>query len=275
MSNVWFCIPSKRPAAEADKTFAEWKARGYNVAVVRDKGDDIPQNVDHVLFTEQYQGYAAEANRLVLDVARHPINGITALWFVLGGDDVLPEKNLDAQSIALQCSEFCVSTVRPHTFGVMQPTGDRWGQYDIAGAHEFKQWPSDPQRCIVCGQGEDAPRHMSGAYIDRVAGSAWIGREFALRVNQGKGPLWPEYFHMGSDEELQAVATKLGVFWQRPDLTHHHQHWGRPRDGQRYGFASNMPQFLTRANSAEEWDKYKRLFRERKAAGFPGSEPLP
>ncbi len=101
-----------------------------------------------------------------------------------------------------------------------------------------------------------------------------MGREFCLRVNQGNGPLWPEYFHMGCDEELQAVATKLGVFWQRPDLIHLHKHWGRAREGERLAPRERMPKFLEKANSAEEWNKYKKLFAERQAAGFPGSEPL-
>lgn len=79
---------------------------------------------------------------------------------------------------------------------------------------------------------------------------------------------------MGEDEELQAVATKLGVFWQRPDLIHRHNHWGRPRKGEKMGLTSRMPPFLLRANSPEEWNKYKRIFAERKAAGFPGHGPI-
>jgi hypothetical protein len=158
------------------------------------------------------------------------------------------------------------------TFGVMQCVGDRWGEH--RNTHTFTPRFDRKELCSQCGQVKDAARHMVGAYIDRVAGSPWIGREFALRVNQGKGPLWPEYFHMGCDEELQAVATRLGVFWQRPDLIHLHKHWGRAAPGEAMGHQSNMPDFLKRANSAEEWNKYKALFAEREANGFPGSEPL-
>jgi len=121
----------------------------------------------------------------------------------------------------------------------MQPTGDRWAE---------GQWG------------------FQNAPIDRVAGSAWIGREFALRAYGGDGPLWPEYRHMFPDEELQCVAEKLGVFWQRRDLTQFHNHWGRN------GNAADMPTFLAEANSREHWDKYKALFEARKAAGFPGHE---
>ncbi len=35
-----------------------------------------------------------------------------------------------------------------------------------------------------------------------------------------------------------------------------------------------MPAFLERANSPEEWARYKRIFEGRKLAGFPGSEVL-
>jgi hypothetical protein len=114
-----------------------------------------------------------------------------------------------------------------------------------------------------------------GPYIDRVAGSAWIGREFARRMYGGNGPLWPEYTHMGVDEELQAVAIKMGIFWQRQDLVHFHRHWGRPLPGERMGNADRMPAFLEKANSAEEWHRYKRLFAARSARGFPGHEPIP
>lgn len=79
---------------------------------------------------------------------------------------------------------------------------------------------------------------------------------------------------MFADEELQAVATKLGVFWQRRDLIHFHAHWGRPREGERLGSADRMPAFLQQANSAENWNRSKSLFESRQAAGWPGSDPI-
>ncbi len=124
----------------------------------------------------------------------------------------------------------------------MQPTGDRWGD-------------------------------KNGAYIDRVAGSAWIGREFCRRAYGGKGPMWHEYFHMFNDQELQEVAIKLGVFWQRPDLIQLHRHWGRgPENG--IGSAAKMPEFLRTANGPDNWRRMKGIFEARKAAGFPGSEVI-
>jgi hypothetical protein len=116
------------------------------------------------------------------------------------------------------------------TFGVMQPTGDGHG-------------------------------------IDTICGSPWLGREFCRRMYGGRGPYWEEYRHLFDDTELQQVALKLGVLWQRPDLTHKHNHWswtGKP-----------MPEFLQEANSIEHWNKNEALFKRRSALGFPGHEPLP
>lgn len=125
------------------------------------------------------------------------------------------------------------------TYGVMQPTGDSWGD-------------------------------RNGPYIQRVAGSAWLGRTFALYVNGGNGPLWAEYQHMYVDEELQAVAQMLGVFWQRPDLEQKHEHWGRRWDAS----AEHIPAHLQRWNAPEHWREAKAIFDRRKAAGFPGHERL-
>jgi hypothetical protein len=78
---------------------------------------------------------------------------------------------------------------------------------------------------------------------------------------------------MGVDEELQAVAQRYGALWQRPDVIHLHKHWGRGVDG-KPASSSAMPAFLQHANSGAEWDRYKKLFAERKALNFPGSEAL-
>jgi hypothetical protein len=78
---------------------------------------------------------------------------------------------------------------------------------------------------------------------------------------------------MGVDEELQAVATRLGVLWQRRDLIQLHKHWGHAPAGQ-MGSTINMPAFLERANSVAEWAAYKKLYTARAEAGFPGSEVI-
>ena len=246
--SIWFAIPSKRPPDERESCLAQWHSRGYNTAVFL---DDLThwESSANLVITGEYRGYAASVNKLVANVLSFdPL----AEWIVTGGDDTLPDPHKSAFEIGRQCSDhFRIlnidrtgETFNVHqTFGVMQPTGDRWGD-------------------------------KLGAYIDRVAGSPWLGREWCELANGGLGPLWPEYFHMGCDEELQAVATRIGVFWQRPDLTHRHAHWGRPREGERLGRSDRMPAYLARANSAEEWHKYKRLFALRQQMGFPGSEPL-
>jgi hypothetical protein len=252
MSNVWLCIPSARPVAEVAARMAKWKERGYKIVLWRDRQDESPDLAD-ALYIENYPGYAEAANILIGFAMAHDRS---ADWFVTGGDDVDPDPTKTADEIAEECTRYFLDLHEKHcagctidanlvaTFGVMQPTGDRWGD-------------------------------RQGAYIDRVAGSPWIGREFARRTYNGNGPYWPEYTHMGVDEELQAVATKIGVFWQRPDLTQMHWHWGRPRDGERIGKQERMPDFLKVPNSQEHWNEYKRIFSERQQNGFPGHELLP
>lgn len=244
--SVWFCIPSKRPPEEAEKCLTLWWEHGYKIALWFDAVPDYEPKC-HKYLTGPYPGYPTAVNNLVKSIlAIDP----QAEWFVKGGDDIEPDANHSAEEIARECSDHFsrLWTGQPgahqeaSTWGVMQPTGDRYGINE---------------------------RHIGqpgSAYIDRVCGSAWMGREFCRRMYQGNGPLFEGYFHMGEDEELQAVAIKLGVLWQRPDLIHYHHHHartGKPR-----------PAFLERANSPEEWRKYKELFRIRQQLDFPGHEPL-
>jgi hypothetical protein len=256
--SVYYLIPSKRPEDEALPVLRQWEERGYSVLVQRDPGEPI--DVPHV--QRPYSGYADAVNHLVHLVLNYAPKDAECEWIVTGGDDMLPDPNKCAEEIARECEDHFLSLwtdrlnqTRPGapisgadacTFGVMQPTGDRW---------------------LVNGPGTQPGSEC-------VAGSPWMGREWCRRINGGRGPLWPEYFHCGEDEELQAVAIKYGVFWQRPDLTQHHAHWGRPKEGERLAHSSRMPAFLARANSPEEWQKMKRVLAERKAAGWPGSDPI-
>lgn len=260
-------MPSARPREAVLSILKMWQDRGYRVAIQRDDTEphsDLTRGewsqVELVNYGP-YGGYANAVNWLshyVLEIDKE------AQWIVCAGDDTEPDLVHSADEIARECERHFAGT-----FGVLQCTGDRWG--DHRNTHQFTPRTAGApsgQMCSQCGRVKDNSIHMVGAYVDRVAGSPWMGREFCLRINQGRGPLWPEYFHMGCDEELQSVATLLGVFWQRPDLNQLHKHWGREAG------KSNMPDFLKRANSAEEWQAYKKLFAEREAAGFPGSEPL-
>ncbi len=256
MGSVWLTIPSKRPPEET--TLHLWRERGYKIALWRDPQDLVSQCPD-MQMTGPYSGYAYSVNALIKSVMDHDLD---AEWFIAAGDDVEPDLNHTAEEIAAQCAmhfgasmpgcDHCDHSL--DTFGVMQATGDRWG--DTPRARQM--------------HGEHC-----GGYIDRVCGSAWIGREFARRVNRGKGPLWPEYFHMYADEELQEVATRADVFWQRRDLIQVHQHWGRGSEGNPNAMVDQekkMPEFLTKANAG--FVEARELFNKRKAAGFPGSEPL-
>lgn len=237
--SVWLCIPSARPVAEVNACMDKWRDMGYKIALWRDSRDGGLPEFD-AMIVDKYQGYARAVNELSKLVLEDP----TCDWIVCAGDDTAPDPTKRANEIAAECTEYFARKYRtaerachrPETFGVMQPTGDPW---------------SDHQ----------------GRIIERIAGSPWLGREWCRRAYGGHGPLWPEYTHCFADEELQLVAQKFGVFWQRPDLTHMHSNWARER-----GMAEDMPAFLAEANSPQHWAKYSALFNQRKAAGFPGSE---
>lgn len=246
--SVWLTIPSARPPEEANPVLREWKRQGYGIALWRDEYEPHCEPSDFVIAKEGYPGYSRAINILIRELLHARPD---SEWFVIGGDDTLPDPNLSAEEIALQCgAHFAELFTNAEgatypmtcTFGVMQPTGDRFG----------------------------------GGQIDRICGSAWIGREFAQRVNRGNGPLWPEYTHMFPDEELQCVAQKYGVLWQRPDLVQLHKRFDRESDAidaapvDRPWPAHVKHDGYTR----EHWDKYDALFKKRRAEGFPGSELL-
>lgn len=254
--SVWVTIPSARPVSEVNEWGKKWLDMGYKVAVQRDPGCggygwDVPFP-GLAAFTRPYSGYAEAVNYLTSAVfGEYP----GCDWCVACGDDTLPDPTKRADQIAAECSGYfamqaikrqhyeaesgVIAQLKQHsTYGVVQPTGDTW---------------SDHQ----------------GRIIERIAGSPWLGREWCRRINGGQGPLWPEYTHCFSDEELQNVAQRLGVFWQRPDLNQHHQNWARAR-----GDVRDKPAFLTEATSGAHWQKYSTLFKRRQTAGFPGSEPI-
>jgi hypothetical protein len=262
--SVWVCCPSARPIEEVLKWAAAWKAKGYMVAVWRDNARDsfalqAPGGCDLVMFhNDPYPGYAVAVNNLVKQIM---LMHADAEWFIPYGDDGFPDAAHTAEEIAtelrrhfyeLHMSRENLGLTRADaeqmcTFGVCQPVGDRWGEN-----------PNHPDPA------------MRSAYIDRVCGSAWLGREFCKRVNQGNGPLWPEYKHMFVDEELQAVAVKLGILWQRRDLIHFHAHAGRVPN-----YTEEMiPAHLRKWSGAEHWKEAKAIYLRRQAAGFPGSECL-
>ncbi len=253
MSACWVAIPSARPVTEVTAWVERWSAQGYKIALWRDT--DRVDAAD-LCVVAPYPGYSQAANaliKLVLD------SDAECSWCVCCGDDTWPDPNKRADEIAEECGNHfwndhhhnrggtkyskgvTVEGDSAATFGVMQPTGDRWGDDAFSRA----RWP-------------DAP-----AMIDRICGSPWIGREFATRINGGAGPWWPEYQHNWADEEMQNVAQSLGVLWQRRDLTHYHDH-ARRNGGQWQAHQKHFDADYTRM---------KPLFEKRKAAGFPGSDP--
>lgn len=230
--SVYYCIPSKGPAPESARCLRQWRDRGYRILIWR---EDDALGVEELRICDPYPGYSNAVNMLAHIALRDP----TCNWVVTGGDDIYPDSAHTADEIAAQCTHHFSGT-----FGVMQPTGDRWGADD---PYARVTWP-------------DAP-----AMIDRICGSPWMGREFCERINQGHGPLWAEYFHNFEDEELQGVALKNGCLWQRRDLIHYHDHSRRAAGGQWKPHQSGYD---------ADYRRTEPIFRARKAAGFPGSEAL-
>ncbi len=241
MPKSWYCIPSARPVAEVAPVVAKWKAMGYGVALQRDdysRGDCFEDHIDvgdgsWLCHVRPYLGYAEAVNFLAAEVLRdHP----EVDWIVCGGDDTYPDPNKHADIIAAECSEAFATTWNISTFGVMQPTGDRWND-------------------------------GLGIIIDRIAGSPWLGREWCRRANGGRGPLWPEFQHQFVDEHLQNYAQHLGVFLQRPDLTHYHAH--AQRDGM-----SPAPPHMAQWNTQAHWRESKAIFERLKAGNFEECKPI-
>jgi hypothetical protein len=214
-----------------------------------------------------------------------------AQWFVSGGDDYFPDPTKRAEDIAQECAahfaaDFNESAkdcqgwtsedrMRIHeyralseTFGVMQPTGDRWGEGRCTTCNGVGKWNGPNMRGDYC---DDCQGSGRSATIDRIAGSPWIGREFARRAYHGGGPLYNGFYHNFADEHLQCIARKLGVFWQRRDLTQEHRHWARLRGDWR-----DCPPWAKAINDPKlsDWDASKALFAKLKAGGFREADDL-
>jgi 2-polyprenyl-3-methyl-5-hydroxy-6-metoxy-1,4-benzoquinol methylase len=162
-----------------------WQALGYKVALLTNP----PLNArglgaDRVVEQEQWRGFPVAANLLC-----HEVPGDIV---VVVGDDVLPDPDFSAQVLGHAFLE-----AFPDSFGVMQPTGDRYGCWDIAAV------------------------------------SPWIGRRFIEEAYGGGGPFWPGYYHYWSDCELQTAATRLNVFIQHPEINQYHDHWERKKGQKR------------------------------------------
>jgi len=257
LSTPWLCIPSARPDGG---TIGEWRDKGYRIAVWRDPGS--PALKADYFVAKPYPGYAVATNHLVQAVM---MIDSACEWLIGGGDDVSPDLAHSPEEIAEDCSShFCeldqnrqvlngsdiviLRASEVATFGVMQCTGDRWGA-DEPWAR--KNWPQAP------------------AYIDRICGSPWMGREFCRRANAGKGPLCEDYEHMYVDEHLQEYAKQLGILWQRPDLIQYHHHALRGGKSQ-----SSLPPHLKCRYEGSHFKDAKAIFDRHMAEKFAGLEPI-
>lgn len=61
----------------------------------------------------------------------------------------------------------------------------------------------------------------------RYCGSPFIGRTWFETMYAGRGPMYGGYHHNYADNELFWVARGLGALWERPDLSHFHDHFTR------------------------------------------------
>ncbi len=100
---------------------------------------------------------------------------------------------------------------------------------------------------------------------DRVCGCPWLGRGWVRRSYLGKGPYWPGYGHFFGDTEMQILAQRMGILWQRQDVTQFHHHWSRGEPIQPY----------QQATIGKWWKDDLQMFTERRDAGFPESGLLP
>lgn len=114
-SRVWFAIPVAQACVkEAQLTFEEWNALGYNCIALVD-GPCHPYNCVCREVTT-YMGWAWATNLLA------EFLGSQFDWLVAGGHDVFPHPDLKAVEIAAQCLDHFKGT-----YGVMQPCGDAYG----------------------------------------------------------------------------------------------------------------------------------------------------
>jgi len=223
MFEVWLALPSANPL-KAAMTAVTWKAMGYRTAfLLNGPARDMKLDADLVVRCD-YPGWGNAINRLCALIDAPIVVG--------AGDDMLPDMNIKAGEIARAFVDRF-----PDLVGVMQPTGDRWGE---------------------------GTSGTVGALADRICGSPWLGRGFIERWNGGRGPFWSEYFHFYADEELKEVTAARGYLWQRRDLTHHHDHCTRPGGGR-----GARPAYMSEAQ--RRWAEDKALFAKRKADGFPGA----
>lgn len=223
-TDVWLAMPSAN-YRKASINLPKWKQQGYKIAILQDRIRFDIACVDEIVRPwETYRGYYRSANYLADAVIPKDCPLI-----VFAGDDMEPDPNHTAGELLQQFREHF-----PDLFGIMQPTGDPMG-VDKSG---------------LCA-------------AERICGSPFIGRGWIERGYSGMGPWWRMYHHFFGDEELKNVAERLGVLWQRKDLTHFHHHHSR------YGESCALHGAIQ-----PYWEQDEALFRRRQSENFPGHQPL-
>lgn len=105
---------------------------------------------------------------------------------------------------------------------------------------------------------------------DMWGGMAWaavcpaVGREYAQRINGGRGLYWPEYNHYFADQEIREVAERLGKFHLHTSLKIYHDHHTR---GGRDGLTAQ-----NRAHTQSKHERDRQIYNSRLSANFPNHE---
>ena len=175
-------------------------------------------------------------------------------WIVTGGDDMLPDPNKRADEIAAECSKHF--------------RADYWGGkgYAFTAPHPMLEGWTE-HACATFGVMQPIGDKWGGNWqenVHKICGSPWMGAEFVRRWNGGTGPLCTEYWHSYADEELYETVVRTGLLWQREDLSQKHVHHLR----------ENRPQPAYMRESYNRFQADGAIFRQRKARGFPGWEPI-
>ena len=231
--DVWYAIPSAS-VERATACFAKWKGMGYHTAALVDGDAPAAENADVIVRVPEWPGYYKSV-RLLAHHLRDRALGAQMWGFTEPEPDIIVTGGDDMDPDPT-CDAQSIATEFfgrfPDGFGVMQPTGD----------------------------------NLPGT--DRICGSPWFGRGWLERSYGGEGPHHCGYHVWYGDEELHHVAQKLGVLWQRPDLTQYHRHWMRHRK-----FGARAKTDYQRRNDGC-WGDDKAIYLARREADWPGHEPL-
>jgi len=98
----------------------------------------------------------------------------------------------------------------------------------------------------------------------RYCGSPFLGRAWIDTMYGGAGPLFGNYFHNWADNELYWVARGLDALWERPDLSHYHDHFTRS--------GRQQPAYWSGVKQKDLDDCL--LYYARAQTGFAGHPPL-